>query len=296
MRRVVLIALLALLAAVPAARAAHGPTVRFDTSLGTIDVRLFPEEAPNTVDTFLRYVAGRAYDSSYFHRSVRDFVVQGGGYRWVDGASEPVDELLGDADPFFRRNTRGTIAVARVPGQPQRSTSQWFFNLSDNASLDQSPDNYTVFGRVNDRASLAVVDAIGALRIIDASGGQSGSAFSELPVRDYEGGEIAERHLVIVRSVTVVPEPQVPYALPFRLKRSMVATRRKRGRLRVVVRRLPAGTNVAARLRGRLAVATAPRGTARLVLRVPRRKRKATLRIRVTPPGVQASGVALRVR
>ena len=291
MRRVVLTLFLTLLAAAPA-RAADGPTVRFDTSLGNIDVRLFADAAPNTVQTFMRYVAAGAYDSSYFHRSVRDFVIQGGGYRSVNGQTTPINELIADGDVRTRPNQRGTLAVARLPGQPNRSTSQWFFNQSDNPALDASADNYTVFGRVNDRASLAVMDAIGALEIIDGSGGQAGSAFGELPVRDYAGGSLTDANLVFVRSIAVVPEPAPSYALPFALKRSMVAVKRKGKRLLVTVRRLPAGTNVVARLRGRTAVAAAPRGTARLAL--PRRPGK--LRVTVTPPGEEPSAAALRVR
>lgn len=300
MRRIAIISVLAALAmaaGTPAARAADGPTVRFDTSLGHVDVRLLPEAAPNTVHTFLRYVADRAYDSSYLHRSVRNFILQGGGFRWVGETSERINELLADSDPFAWRNRRGTLAVARVPGQPERATSQWFFNLADNTSLDDPALGHTVFGRVNDRASLAVLDAIGALPIIDASGGQPGSAFGELPVRDYQGGPVERRHTVVVRSIEVVPDRALPYALPFKLRKSHVRARRAgRKQLRIVVRRLPAGSNVAARFRGRLALATAPRGTARLKLRAPRKAKKAKLRVVVTPPGITASSVTLRLR
>lgn len=285
------IAVLLLACAAPA-RAADGPTVRFDTSLGAIDVRLLPDDAPNTVATFLRYVADRSYDSTYFHRSVSDFIIQGGGYRSVNNQTTPVDELLADTDPFKRSNTRGTLATAKLPGQPDRATSQFFFNQSDNSAIDDDPENYTVFGRVNDRASLAIMDAIGDLQIVDASGGQSNSAFSQLPVRNYSGGEITDANLVFVKSISIVPEPRPPYALPFKLRKGNVAVRKTKRRLKVTLRRLPTGTNVIARLKGRLAVAAAPAGTAKLTL--PRRKGK--LRITVTPPGQKASSVTIRVR
>lgn len=290
MRRCLLTALLALAVVVPAARA-DGPTVRFDTSLGVIDVRLFPDDAPNTVATFLRYVDAHSYDHSYFHRSVRNFVIQGGGYTQVDGESKAINELIADGDPFKRSNQRGTIAVARLPGQPNRSTSQWFFNQSDNASLDTSTDNYTVFGRVNDRASLAVMDAIGALSIIDGSGGTANSAFSELPVRNYAGGALKDENLVFVNSITVVPGSDTPYAVPFKLRKSFVKVKRAKRKLRVTVKRLPAGTNVAARLKGRTAVAAAPKGTAKLTL--PRRTGK--LKITATVPGGRATSVTIKI-
>ncbi len=246
--------------------------------------------------TFLRYVNAQTYDNSYFHRSVRDFIIQGGGYRLVDGKSEAINELLGDPDPFKRSNQRGTLAIARLPGQPNRSTSQWFFNQADNASLDASSDNYTVFGRVNDRASLAVMDAIGALQIIDGSGGQSNSPFGELPVQNYAGGTLSNDNLVLVRSVRIVPDRSAPYALPFKLRRSNVTAKRKGKRLKVIVRRLPAGTNLAGRFRRALAVATAPSGTAKLVFRKPRAKKKAKLKLTATPPGERASKVTLKLR
>ncbi len=151
--RVLIVIAAAFVLAAPA-RAADGPTVRFDTSLGAIDVRLLPDDAPNTVATFLRYVADKTYDSTYFHRSVADFIIQGGGYKTANNQTTPVNELLSDVDPFKRSNTRGTIATAKLPGQPNRATSQFFFNEADNSALDDDAENYTVFGRINDRASL----------------------------------------------------------------------------------------------------------------------------------------------
>lgn len=281
---------LLLLAASPAR--ADGPTVRFDTSVGDIDVRLFADDAPNTVATFLRYVASGAYDRSYFHRSVRDYVIQGGGYRLVDGRSAPIDELIADPDPFERSNQRGTLAVARRPGQPGVSTSQWFFNQADNAALDASADNYTVFGRVDDRAGLAVMDAVGDLPIIDGSGGQPGSAFGELPVRDYAGGALTEANFVLVRSIRIVPDPEPAYALPFSLKRSDVAVRRAERGLNVTVRRLPVRTLVVARLGRRLDASVAARRIARLTL--PRRAGK--LRLLAYPPATAPSRLVLAVK
>lgn len=288
--RVLIVLAAALVLAAPA-RAADGPTVRFDTSVGAIDVRLLPDDAPNTVATFLRYVGDKTYDSTYFHRSVADFIIQGGGYKTANNQTTPVNELLSDVDPFKRSNTRGTIAAAKLPGQPNRATSQFFFNEADNSALDDDAENYTVFGRINDRASLAVMDAIGDLQIVDASGGQTGSAFGQLPVRNYAGGTITDANLVIVNSVAIVPETTPPYALPFKLKKANVAVKKAKKKLKVTVKRLPTGSNVLATLGKKLAVAGAPAGTAKLTL--PRRKGK--LRITVTPPGQKASSVVVKI-
>ena len=290
--RVLVVLAAAVLLAAPA-RAADGPTVRFDTTVGAIDVRLLPDDAPNTVSTFLRYVANKSYDTTYFHRSITDFILQGGGYKSTNNQTTTVNEFITDVDPVKRSNTRGTLATAKLPGQPNRATSQFFFNQADNSALDDDPENYTVFGRVDDRASLTVMDAIGDLQIVDASGGQANSAFGNLPVRNYASGAITDANLIFVNSVTVVPDATPPYALPFKLKKSNVSVKKaKKRRLKVTVRRLPTGTNVIARLKGRLAVGSAPAGTVKLTL--PRRKGK--LRVTATPPGQKATSVVRKIR
>ena len=293
MRRVLIAVLLSLCAA-SSARAADGPTVRFATTLGDIDVRLLPDDAPNTVATFERYVANRSYDGSYFHRLVRNFILQGGGYKQKNEQTSTVDTIFGDTDPFKRSNTRGTLATAKLPGQPNTPTSQWFFNLADNRSLDTNSDDYTVFGRVDNSSSLSVLDTIAALPIIDAGGGNQNSAFRELPVRNYTSGTIKDANLIYVDSMTIVPDRKPPYALPFRLRKSMVAVKRHGARVTVAVKRLRDGTNLTATIGGRLvAIASAPAGRATLRFR---HRGRAKLRITATPPGEKASSVVVRLK
>lgn len=293
MRRLLLLVVLSLAAAGPA-RAADGPTVRFATTLGDIDVRLLPDDAPNTVATFERYVANRSYDGSYFHRLVRDFILQGGGYKQTNEQTSTVDTIFGDPDPFKRSNLRGTLATAKLPGQPNTSTSQWFFNLADNTSLDSSSDDYTVFGRVDNRSSLTVLDTIAALPIIDASGGQQASAFGELPVRNYTSGQIKDANLVYVNAITIVPDRRPPYALFFKLRTSMIAVKRHGARVTVRVKRLRDGTNLTVAIGRRIvALATAPAGRATLRFR---RRGPAKLRVTATPPGEPASSVVVPLK
>src|SRR5205807_6250752 len=63
-----------------------GQTVRFETNLGNINVQLLPTDAPKTVANFLQYANSGAFNGSFIHRSVANFVIQGGGYTWSDSA------------------------------------------------------------------------------------------------------------------------------------------------------------------------------------------------------------------
>ena len=181
--------------------------VRFDTVLGAIDVELFDDDAPLTVANFLNYVNDGDYTDSIIHRSAPGFVIQGGGFQ----ATLPPAPIAKDApvenEPGLS-NVRGTIAMAKLPGDPDSATSEWFFNLGDNSgNLDNQNGGFTVFGRVADDASLAVMDAIAGLQVFAAPG------FDELPLIDFPGGLIGLEHLVVVNDITVigeiVPEPGV---------------------------------------------------------------------------------------
>lgn len=182
-------------------------TVTFDTNFGDIVIELFAEEAPISVENFLGYVTRGDYDDTVFHRSVTDFVVQGGGFQ---ADTSPITVQPAIENEFGRSNLRGTIAFARVGGQVDSATSQFFFNLSDdNSFLDTVDEGFTVFGEVVQ--GLDVVDAINDLQIVNASLAING-AFGELPVRDTFSDNILDAEdFVILNTATVtttaVPEP-----------------------------------------------------------------------------------------
>ncbi len=157
--------------AVPSAMAT---TVRLQTNVGAIDIALYDAAAPRTVANFLAYVNSGKYVNSFVHRSVPDFVIQGGGFAWNDAAAAPVaiTTFAPIANEFnvARSNKRGTIAMAKIGGDPNSATSQWFINLADNASaLDGQNGGFTVFGEVS-VGSMAVVDAIARLPLVNAGG------------------------------------------------------------------------------------------------------------------------------
>jgi len=186
-----------------AAPAASATTVRLTTTLGAIDLLLYDDTAPRTVANFLAYVKSDAYRNSFIHRSVPGFVIQGGGFTW-DDAGNTVRNVasrgnLANEASLARSNRRGTIAMAKLGGDPDSATSQWFINLADNgANLDFQNGGYTVFGEVSP-GSMAVVDAIAALPRVNA-----GSPFDSLPVVGTPGATIGKGNLALVTSAVAV--------------------------------------------------------------------------------------------
>jgi len=164
------------------AGAGHATTVRIQTTLGVVDIELYDSAAPLTVANFLKYVASGAYNNSLIHRSMPEFVIQGGGFTWntaTNGvASVPTSSPVANEYSASRTNLRGTIAMAKLGGDPNSATSQWFFNLADNSTILGSQNNggFTVFGRVLGNG-MSVVDGIAALQIVNAGG-----AFANLPL------------------------------------------------------------------------------------------------------------------
>ena len=195
--------------------------VRMTTVLGTFDIALFGQQKPITVANFLNYVdQGRYFltdptngqlASSFIHRSVPGFVIQGGGYLGtVDPQSpniaQPTEVLLFPPiqnEPGIS-NTRGTIAMAKVDGDANSATSQWFINLVNNPGLDNPGNNggYTVFGRVVSNG-MTVVDAIAAVPRYNFSG--AGPDFASIPLRNYTAADYNSGKAVTVANFVSIP-------------------------------------------------------------------------------------------
>ena len=143
------------------------------TSLGDITLALDGTKAPLTVANFLTYVDEGFYDGTVFHRVIRDFMIQGGGFEPGMKQKHTRPAIRNEA-PNGLSNERGAVAMARLPG-PDTATSQFFINTVDNSShLDKGP--YCVFGRVVE--GMDVVDKIREVR----TGRRAGH--SDVPVED----------------------------------------------------------------------------------------------------------------
>ncbi|MHC5022702.1 MAG: peptidylprolyl isomerase [Planctomycetota bacterium] len=147
-------------AAAPAPDAGPTVRVRMTTSLGDIVLELDREHAPESVRNFLRYADRGYYDGTIFHRVMAGFMIQGGGLT-PDMQKKPTDPPIVNEWRNGLKNRRGTVAMARLGGDADSATSQFFINVVDNGGLDQpQPDGaaYAVFGRVVE--GMDVVDAI----------------------------------------------------------------------------------------------------------------------------------------
>lgn len=155
--------------------------VQFNTVSGTFDILLRRDAAPATVANFLAYVAANRYDNTFIHRSVPNFVIQGGGFTSTLPANQVVT-FAPIALEYNLPNVRGSIAMARTDA-PNTATSQFFINTVDNTTGlgpgGFSPDGYAVFGRVLG-TGMTVVDTLAAFPIYNA-----GSPFNELPLRNF---------------------------------------------------------------------------------------------------------------
>lgn len=149
------------------------PKVVVTTSAGEFTLKLDAEHAPITVANFLEYVDRHFYDDTIFHQVSEGYVVQGGGFTPAL-EEKPAGPAIRNEAHNGLTNRRGTIAMARAADMIDSSTSQFFINLGDNASLDhQSTDvegyGYCVFGEVV--AGLETVDRIGQSPV-EAEGGK----------------------------------------------------------------------------------------------------------------------------
>ncbi len=157
--------------------------VRFTSNLGTYEVELFDSVALTTVNNFLNY-SGR-YSNSIIHRSVDNFVIQGGGFTINNGVIDDVttDAAIQNQFDAARTNIRGTLSMAQLSGDINSGTSQWFVNLAANTTLDAATTRHTVFGRIIGNG-MTVVDVIAALTQFDVSSQSGVSALNEVPLRE----------------------------------------------------------------------------------------------------------------
>jgi len=151
----------------------QAPKVEIRTNHGVIIIELDSKAAPKTVENFLSYVNDGTYDGTIFHRVIKDFMIQGGGFVPQMVQKKTKDSIINEADNGLK-NLRGTIAMARTM-EPHSATSQFFINTVDNSFLDHTAKNargwgYCVFGKVVD--GMDTVDDITKVKTANKAGHQ----------------------------------------------------------------------------------------------------------------------------
>jgi cyclophilin family peptidyl-prolyl cis-trans isomerase len=186
----------------------HHTVVRMDTNVGKIDFELFDDVAPLTVANFKNYIKSGRYDETFFHRLAAGFVLQGGGFRFDDVAGEssiPADAPINNE--FNRSNLLGTLAMAKLPGNPNSATSQFFVNLADNSSiLDSQNGGYTVFGKV--LQGWNIIQAIAGYTVRDLDLAFTGSdpdpgTFDTVPTRPGYNPSVGPREATLVKILDI---------------------------------------------------------------------------------------------
>lgn len=135
--------------------------VQMETSAGTMRIELDDEKAPNSVANFLEHAAKGHYDNTVFHRVIKGFMVQGGGFE-PGMKQKATGAPIGNEANNGLKNKRYTLAMART-NDPHSATAQFFINTADNSFLDFKAESaqgwgYAVFGKVVDGTD--IVDKI----------------------------------------------------------------------------------------------------------------------------------------
>ena len=161
------------------------PVVVLETTLGDIVIELRQDRAPVSVQNFLAYAKSGHYDGTIFHRVLRGFMIQGGGYTPALESKPTRPPIRNEANNGLR-NLRGTVAMARSSAV-RSATAEFFINVEDNSQLNHrglTPDmyGYAVFGKVID--GMDVVDKIAGV-----------------PVRRVDGHEAVPVEAVVIKRV-----------------------------------------------------------------------------------------------
>ncbi len=169
---------------------AKNPRVLMETSMGNIEIELFADKAPKSVENFLAYVKDGYYSGTIFHRVIKGFMVQGGGFDEEMGKKTTKPPIDNEATNKLS-NARGTLAYART-NVVKSATSQFFINHANNTFLDHKDTTvqgygYAVFGKV--KKGMDVVDEIAKTKTATKNG------MADVPVTP-----------VVIKSVTLMEE------------------------------------------------------------------------------------------
>lgn len=166
--------------------------IKLETNLGTIMIELDEQNTPKTAANFLQYVKDGFYDGVIFHRVIKGFMVQAGGFKTGMAAKSSGKSIMNEADQGGP-NRRGTIAMART-NDPHSAAAQFFINVADNDFLNyksKTPDGwgYCVFGCVV--GGMEVVDKIAQVATTSKAGHR----------------DVPDNEVLIQRATVVAQEP-----------------------------------------------------------------------------------------
>jgi peptidyl-prolyl cis-trans isomerase A (cyclophilin A) len=189
-----------------------GTLAQFRTVFGDIEVELYDQDKPVTVRNFIQYVQSGAYQNEFAHRLIPNFVLQGGGYTisnrfTTNWTVVPINTFPPITNEFSvgRRfsNVYGTVAMAKLGGNTNSATSQWYFNLADNSSLDapDANDLFVVFGHavhgtnvLNTFTRFQGFTGVSTTNVVV----NAGSPFDNLPVLYITNSTVWDTNLVFI--------------------------------------------------------------------------------------------------
>lgn len=162
------------------------PIVRIETTKGTMLFELYPDKAPITVANFLGYVNDGFYNGLIFHRVVKRFAIQTGGYDEDFQEREATRGNIPNESHNKLWNDRFTLAMARQE-DPDSASSQFYINLGLNMSLNASrgKPGYTVFGKMLEGEHVAL-------------------AIGKVATESFGGFENVPKKEIVVKSITLV--------------------------------------------------------------------------------------------
>lgn len=160
--------------------ASDSPQIRIVTNKGNIEIELNRQKAPESVKNFLQYAKSDYYNGTIFHRIIKGFMIQGGGFD-KDLQRKQVKSPIQNEAFNGLKNDRGTIAMART-NEPHSATAQFFINTVNNNSLNHTGKSmrgwgYAVFGKVT--KGMDIVDTIE-----NSKTGARGMFSRDIPVSD----------------------------------------------------------------------------------------------------------------
>ena len=173
-------------------KAGKNPQVYVKTNVGGFTIELYADKAPVSVENFLNYVEKGYYSGTIFHRVIKGFMVQGGGFTSDMTQKATAPPIKNEADNGLK-NKKYTLAMART-NVVNSATSQFFINTVDNTGLDhrdksQAGFGYCVFGKVIDGAD--VIDKIEMVKTTTKG------AYADVPVKP-----------VIIKAMTLMTEEE----------------------------------------------------------------------------------------